>query len=106
MSDIPKYSGTEHEKDTVRLEHLLHSISDARRCVSEQLVKAAINKSCVHDAANIICCLPPVTTLNDIIAKFKWLYGSVELFDTLMQEFDRFMQGKSKRVQAFVSHLE
>ena len=48
------------------------------RNFSEQLVRAAIYKSCEGDAANAICCLPPGTTLDDIIEKFKWLYGSVQ----------------------------
>ena len=45
-------------------------------------------------------------TLDDIFEKFKWLYVSVESFDTLMQEFYRIMQGKSEKVQTFVLHLE
>ena len=45
-------------------------------------------------------------TPDDIIEKIKWLYGSVKLFDTLMQEFYRIIQGKRERVQAFVLHLE
>ena len=45
--------------------------------------------------------------LDGIIEKFKWLYGSVESFDTLMQEFYRIVQGKTeKRVQTFLLHLE
>ena len=70
------------------------------------MVRAAIDKSYVGDAADAICCLPPSTTLDDIIKKFKWLYGSVETFNTLMQEFYRITQGKSERVQTFVLHLE
>ena len=54
------------------------------------------------NAANAICCLPPGTTLDDIIEKFKWLYGSVESFDTLMQEFYRIVQDKNERVLALV----
>ena len=47
------------------------------RHFNEQLVRAAINKSCMGDAANAICCLLPLdTTLDDIIEKFKCLYGS------------------------------
>ena len=45
--------------------------------------------------ADAICCLPPSATLDDIIKMFKWLYGSVESFDTLMQEFYRIVQGKN-----------
>ena len=56
--------------------------------------------------ADAICCLPPGATLDDIIEKFKWLYGSVECFDTLMQEFYQIVQGKNERVQTFVLHLE
>ena len=41
----------------------------------------------VGGVADAICCLPTRATLDDIINKFKWLYGSVESFDTLMQEF-------------------
>ena len=58
------------------------------------------------DAADAICCLPPRAMLDDIIEMFKWLYGSVESFDTLMQEFYRTVQGKNEKVQTFVLHLE
>ena len=58
------------------------------------------------DAADAICCLPPRATLDDIIKRFKWLYGSVESFDTLMQEFFQIVQGKNERVQTFVLHLD
>ena len=93
-------------KDTVRFEQWLCAISYARKNFNEQLVRAAINKSCVEDVADAICCLPARATLDDIIEKFKWLYGSVESFDTLMQEFYPIVQGKGKRVQTFVFHLE
>ena len=103
---IPCFSGTEQEKDTVRFEQQLHAISDARKNSNEQLVRAAINKSCVGDVANTICSLLPSATLDDIIGKFKWLYGSVESFDTLIQEFYQIVQGKSEGVQTFVLCLE
>ena len=98
---LPLFSGMEREKDTVRFEQWLHSISDATKTFSEQLVRAAINKSCVGDVADAICCLLPGATLDDIIEKFKRLYGSVESFGTLMQEFYQIVQGKSERVQSF-----
>ena len=53
------FSGTEREKDTVWFEQCLHAISDARKNVNEQLVRAAINKSCEGDVADAICCLLP-----------------------------------------------
>ena len=53
-----------------------------------------------------MCCLPPGATLDDILEKFKWLYGSVESSDTLMQEFHRITQGKSEKVKTFVLQLE
>ena len=40
------------------------------------------------------------------LKRFKWLYGSLESFDTLMQEFYQIVQGKNKRVQTFVFHLD
>ena len=69
-------------------------------------MRAAIAKSCVGDAADAMCCLPPGTTLDDILGKFKGLYGSVESSDTLMQEFCLIAQGKSEKVQTFVLYLE
>ena len=48
----------------------------------------------------------PGATLDDILEKFKWLYGSVESSDTLMQEFYHIAQGKSDKVQTFVLCLE
>ena len=50
-----------------------------------------------------MCCLPPGATLDDILEKFKWLYGSIESSDTLMQEFYCIAQGKREKVQTFVS---
>ena len=103
MPILPQFSGTEREKDTVRFEQWFHSIADARKTFNEQFVRAAINKSCVGDVADAVCCLPPRATLDDIIEKFKLLYGSVESFDTLMQEFYQTVQGKSERVQTLSS---
>ena len=100
------FSGTEREKDTVQFEQWCHAISDAQKNLNEQLVRATITKSCVGDAADAMCCLLPGSTLEDILNKFKWLYGSVESSDTLMQEFYRTAQGKSEKVQTFVLHLK
>ena len=61
-------------------------------------MRAAINKSYVGNAADAICCLPPGAMLDDIFDKFQWLYGSVESFDTLKQEFYRIVQGKNEKV--------
>ena len=72
---MPQFSGTEREKDTVHFEQWYHAILDACRNFSKPLVRAAITKSCVGDAADAICCLPPGTTLDDNLEKFKWLYG-------------------------------
>ena len=79
------FSSTERKKDTVQFEQWYHAISDAHRNFSKPLVRAAITKSCVGDAADAMCCLPPGPTLDDILEKFKWLYQSVESSDTLMQ---------------------
>ena len=47
IPSIPHFSGTEREKDTaIEFEQWLHAISDARKNFNEQLVWAAINKSC------------------------------------------------------------
>ena len=100
---IPQFSGTEREKDTVQFEQWYHAISDACRNFSEPFVRAAITKSCVGDAADAMCCLPPGATLNDSSEKFKWLYGSVESSDTLMQEFYYIAKGKSEKVQTLSS---
>ena len=106
ISGVPCLSGMEEEKDTIRFEQWLHAISEAMKNFNEQLVRAAINKSCVGDAADAICCLLPGATLDDIIKIFKWLYGSVESFDTLMQEFYWIVQGKSERFQTIVLCLK
>ena len=64
---ISCFSGTEREKDTIQFEQWYHAISDAQKSFNEQLVRAAITKSCVGDAADAICCLPPGATLDDIL---------------------------------------
>ena len=91
---IPQFSGTEREKDTVQFEQWYHAISDAHKKFQQQLVRAVITKSCVGDAADAMCCLPPGATLDNILEKFKWLYGSVESSDTLMQEFYELLKEK------------
>ena len=96
---IPGFSGTEREKDTVQFEQWYHAISDAHGNFSEPLVSDAITKSCFGDAAYAMCFLPPGAMLDDILEKFKWLYGSVESSDTLMQEFYCIAQDKSEKVQ-------
>ena len=103
---MPQFSGTEREKDTVQFEQWYHAILDACSNFNEPLVTAANTKSCVGDAADVMCCLPQGATLDDILEKFKWLYRSVESSDTLMQEFFHIAQGKSEKVQTFVLHLE
>ena len=105
IPDIQQISGSEGEQDTARFEQWLYSISDARRNFSNHLVRAAINKSCMGDAADAICCLLPGATLDGIIEKFKWLYGSVESFNALKQVFYRIIQSKSERVENFVLYL-
>ena len=62
MPRLPWFSGMEREKDTLRFEQWLHSISDARKTFNDQWVRAAINKSCVGYAVHAICCLPPRAT--------------------------------------------
>ena len=72
MNKIPgilQFSGTEREKDTVQFEQWYHAILDACKNVNEQLVRAAITKSCVGDAADAMCCLPSGATLDDILEK-------------------------------------
>ena len=70
---ILHFSGTEREKDTVWFEQWYHAISDAQNNFNEQLVRAAITKSCVGDVADAMCCLLPGATLDDILEKLKWL---------------------------------
>ena len=94
---IPQFSGTEREKDTVWIEQWYHAISDAQKNFNEQLVRAAITEPCIRDAADAVCCLPPGATLDDILEKFKWLYGSIESSDTLMQEFYCIAQAKMRK---------
>ena len=79
--------GTEREKDTIQFKQWYHAISDAWKNFNEQLVRAAIMNFCIGDVANVMCCLLPGATLDDILEIFKWLYGSVESSDTFMQEF-------------------
>ena len=69
---ILQFSGTEGEKDIVQFEEWYHAISDAHINFSEPLVRAAITKSCVGDAGDAMCCLPPGATLDNILKK---LYG-------------------------------
>ena len=61
-------------------------------------MRAAITISCVGDAADAMCCLLTGATLDESLEKLKWLYGSAESSDTLMQEFYQIAQGKSEKV--------
>ena len=72
---IPCFSGTEREKTLLNLNGGNHAISDTRRNFNKQLVRAAITKSSVGDAADAICCLLPWATLDDILEKFNGYMG-------------------------------
>ena len=50
--------------------------------------------------------IPGIPWFSGKSEKFKWLYGSIETFDTLMQEFYRIVKGRNEKVQTFVLHLE
>ena len=100
---IPCFPGTEREKNTVWFKQWYHAISDAQKNVNGQLVRAAITKSCIGDAADAMCCLSLGATLDDILEKCKWLYGSVESSDTLMQEFYHIAKGKVREFRPLFS---
>ena len=104
--EYPDSQALKGKKDTVWFEQWYHAISDAHKNFNKQLVSAGITKFCVGDTADAMCCLSPGATLDDILEKFKWLYGSVESSDALMQEFYCIAQGKSEKVQTFVLCLE
>ena len=53
---IPCFSSTEREKDTVWFKQWYHAILDAQKNFNEQLVRAAITKSCEGDVAHAMCC--------------------------------------------------
>ena len=72
---MPQFSGTEREKDTVQFKQWYHTILDAHRNFSEPLVRAAITKSCVGDATDAMCCLPPRATLHDILENSNGCMG-------------------------------
>ena len=59
LNTIPRFSGTEREKDTVQFEQWYHAISDTHRNFSEPLVRAAITKFCVGAAADAMCLFTP-----------------------------------------------
>ena len=42
---------------------------------NDQWVRAAINKSCVGDAVDAVCCLLPRATLDDIIEELNGCMG-------------------------------
>ena len=92
----------EREKDTVRFEQWYHAISDACRNFSKPLVRVAITKSGVGNAADAMCGLLPGATLDDISEKFKWLYESVESSDTLIQEFYCIAQVRRFKLLSFI----
>ena len=72
---IPQFSGTEREKDTVQFEQWYHAISDTCRNFSKPLVRAAITKSCVGDAADAMYHLPPGATLDNILDNLNGCMG-------------------------------
>ena len=75
IPSIPCFSSTEREKDTVQFEQWLHAISDMQKNFREQLVRAAINKSCVGDVADTICYILPGVMLDDIIENLNGYMG-------------------------------
>ena len=84
----------------------LSAVRDARQHYVEAQVKSAITGSCVGDAANAISNLRAGYTVDQVLAKFGWLYGSAESLDSLMQDFYRMTQKGNEKTAAFALRLE
>ena len=44
--------------------------------------------------------------MSEMISKLELIYGTVASFDILMQHFYKLQQGKTEKVQVYVTHLE
>ena len=57
-------------------------------------------------AADIACYMGPTACVSKLLEKLSVIFGTVALFDILMQNFYKITQGGSKKVPSFVTRLE
>ena len=48
----------------------------------------------------------PTASISDILVKLTVIFGTVALFDVLMQNFYKITQGNSEKVPSFATRLE
>ena len=90
-------------KTDVSYEQWSHEVQCIKDHYLESVVRESIIRSLKGAAADMACYMGPTASVSEILEK---LFGTVVLFDVLMQNFYKITQGGNEKVPSFTTRLE
>ena len=83
-----------------------HEVQCVKDHYQESVVWESIMQSLKGAAADMSRYMGPTTSMAHILQKLTVIFGTVALFDILMQNCYKVMQGNHKKVPSFTMRLE
>ena len=93
-------------KTEVSFEQWHHEVQCMKDHYPESVVWESIVRSLKGAAVDMARCMGPITSVSNILQKLTVIFGTVVLFDVLMQNFYKVTQGNHKKVPSFATRLE
>ena len=93
-------------KTEVSFEQWNHEIQCIKDHYLESVVQESIVRSLKGVAADVAWYMGPTASISKILQKLTVIFGTVTLFDVLMQNFYKVTQSNHEKVPSFVTRLE
>ena len=93
-------------KAEVSFEQWKHEVQCIKDHYPESVVWESIVRSLKEAAADMACYMGPTASISKILQKLTVIFGTMTLFDVLMQIFYKVTQGNHQKVPSFATRLE
>ena len=93
-------------KTEVSYEQWSHEVQCIKDHYPESVVRESIIRSLKGAVADMACYMGPTASVSEILEKLSVIFGTVVLFDVLMQNFYKITQGGSEKVPSFVTRMK
>ena len=93
-------------KTEVSFEQWCHEVQCVKDHYPELVVQESIVQSLKGAVADMARYMAPTASVSDIIQKLMVIFGTVALFDVLMQNFYKVMQANHEKVPSFATRLQ
>ena len=94
------------DKTEVSFEHWNHKVQCIKNHFLESVVWESIVQSLKGAAAHMAQYMGPTASVAEILQKLTVIFGTVALFDVLMQIFYKVTQANHKKMPSFATRLE